>query len=192
MLARMSRRAWVALGAAVVVLVLLAGGAAIGVYAYAQSALQNVYVTLDRIDVHTQAPAGGSGPLDLLTRGLSTEVVMDQTFQVDNRNAIGATVESIDYHVRLNGREIGTGRAPETGSQEIDANSKQSIVAHTRMPLAGLLAAGVDSFARGEAKIDVAGTAKLKVLLFTVERDFQLVPQKLEGERLDRVLGGAK
>ncbi len=190
--ARMGRRGLSILGAAAVALVLLVAGSAVGAYLYAQSALANVLVTLDRVTVSTSSPAGGSGPLDLLARGLSTNLVLDETFEVDNRNAIGATVESIDYHVRLNGRDVGTGRAPESGTTVIAGNSKQAIVARTSLPVTGLLAAGVESLAQGQAKIDVVGTARIKVLVFTVERQFELTPQKLDGERLDQVLTGGK
>jgi LEA14-like dessication related protein len=180
------------LGSIAAVLLMGVLGAVAGVYAYAQNALSNVYVTLDRVTVNTQTPSGGTGLLDLVTRGLSTDVVLDQSFEVDNRNAIGATVESIDYRVRVNGREVGTGHAPETGPQKIAGHAKQPIVARTKLPMTSLLAAGADAVAAGQANIDVVGTARIQVLVFTVEREFRLVPQKLEGERLDRVLGGRR
>ncbi len=185
----MGRRGWLMLGSIAAVLLMGVLGAIVGVYAYAQNALSNVHVTLRRVTVSTQTPSGGTGLLDLLNRGLSTDVVLDQTFEVDNRNAIGATVESIDYHVRMNGREVGTGHAPETGPQKIAGHAKQFIVAQTKLPVTRLLAAGADAIVAGRANIDVVGTARIEVLVFTVEREFQLVPQKLEGERLDRLLG---
>jgi LEA14-like dessication related protein len=171
---------------------LLVCGSVGGVYLYARSSLENVYITLDKMSISSQSPSGGGNPLDMLVRGLSSEVLVDSSILVDNRNALGATVESIDYRVRVNGRDVGEGRGPEGGTKDIAANSKTVLVTRTKMPVASLMTAGAETLARGEAKIDIVGKAKVSVLFVTVERDFQFSPKKIEGSRLDQVLGGSQ
>ncbi len=188
----MNRRVLIVIGVVVFLIVAGLGAAGGGVWWYAHNALENVYITLGTVNVSTQSPAGGLGPLDILARGLATDVVIDSTFDLDNRNALGATVESIDYKVRVNGREIGTGHAPDGGAKDIAPQSKTPIVARTKLPVTSLIGAGLDGLSRGESKLDIIGKARVSVWFFSVERDFQFVPQKLEGERLDRVLGGRK
>ncbi len=183
----MKRRMPLILGL-LVALVLALGCALAGTYLYVRSSLANVYVTLDKMSVSSKSPSGGMNPLDLLVRGLTTEVLVDSLLSIENRNAISATVESIDYRIRVNGKDVGAGHGPEGGAKNIASHSKSVLVTRTKMPVTSLLAAGADSFVKGNAAIDIVGTARIRVLFLTIERDFQFTPATIEGERLDKML----
>ncbi len=175
---------WGAIGTVGLFAVAVGGGA----YVYLSNAPSNVTITLERINLSTQRLTGGRDMPSLLVQGLAMALVVDATFDIDNGNMIGATVESVDYHLKLNGKDIGQGQAPTGGPLSVSGNSHAKLSSRTQVPAASLLGASVQGLSQGGIRLEVEGTARWSVLWFQMDKKFRLAPSHMDGTRLDTLL----
>ncbi|MEN6396888.1 MAG: LEA type 2 family protein, partial [Methanoregula sp.] len=112
------------------------------------------------------------------------------TIRVENKNPVGATLESCPFSVSCeqggNNGIIATG---ETGSAKIPGNSVTDLPARVSSKNAALLGALAGLVLGGKIEVTIAGTAKIKFLMIPKEVPFSRTVPVTRGEIVDRVTG---
>lgn len=115
------------------------------------------------------------------------------TIRVENKNPVGATLESCPFTVSCEsgGKNtvIATG---ETGSAKIPGNSVTGIPARVTSENAALLGALAGLILGGKIEVTITGTAKIKFLMIPKEIPFSRTVPVTRGEIADMVTGQEK
>jgi len=143
----------------------------------------HVTVQLERARVHAEVPPGSGGLLGTVLRGAASQLVVETTLAVDNKNLFGARLESLTFRVRVNGRDIGEGSAP-VGAEglRVQADGRTSVPVVTRFPMTSLAGTGIDVGRSGRFAVEIEGRAQLSILSLPITRDF--VFRDLPAERV--------
>jgi hypothetical protein len=112
---------------------------------------------------------------------------------VENKNPVGATLESCPFSVSYDyaGKHevIATG---ETGSAKIPGNSVTVVPARVTSKNAALLGAVAEIVLGGKIEITIDGMAKIKFLMIPKEVPFSRTVPVTRGEIVERVAGQDK
>ncbi|WP_292371053.1 LEA type 2 family protein [Methanoregula sp. UBA64] len=142
------------------------------------SVLSDPVVTLDGVRLENVSLSS----LDLLV-----------SIRVENRNPVGATLESCPFSVSYDyagtHEVIATG---ETGSAKIPGNSVTVVPARVASKNAALLGAMAEIVLGGKIEVTIDGMAKIKFLMITKEVPFSRTVPVTRGEIVDMVTGQKK
>jgi LEA14-like dessication related protein len=142
------------------------------------SVLSDPVVTLDGVRLENVSLSS----LDLLV-----------SIRVENRNPVGATLESCPFSVSYDyagtHEVIATG---ETGSAKIPGNSVTIVPARVASKNAALLGAMAEIVLGGKIEVTIDGMAKIKFLMITKEVPFSRTVPVTRGEIVDMVTGQDK
>ena len=107
--------------------------------------------------------------------GMPSSAVIDTVFDVENGNFVGAELTSIDYVVRINGREVGPGHGPPPGSNHtIAASGRSSIATSTELGFLAMAQAGIDGVEQRRAEVEVEGDVHARILGLPMARHFKV------------------
>jgi Conserved secreted protein len=115
------------------------------------------------------------------------------TIRVENKNPVGATLESCPFSVSCEqggkNEVIATG---ETGSAKIPGNSVTDIPARVTSKNAALLGALAGLILGGKIEVTITGKARIKFLMIPKEVPFSRTVPVTRGEIVDMVTGQEK
>jgi len=122
-----------------------------------------------------------------------SSVVLAVTIRVENKNPVGATLESCPFSVSCEqggkNEVIATG---ETGSAKIPGNSVTVVPARVTSKNAALLGALAGLVLGGTIEVTITGKAKIKFLMIPKEVPFSRTVPVTRGEIVDMVTGQEK
>ena len=122
-----------------------------------------------------------------------SSVVLAVTIRVENKNPVGATLESCPFSVSCEqggkSEVIATG---ETGSAKIPGNSVTVVPARVTSKNAALLGALAGLVLGGTIGVTITGTAHIKFLMIPKQIPFSRTVPVTRGEIVDMVTGQEK
>ncbi|HXN06095.1 MAG TPA: LEA type 2 family protein [Nitrospiria bacterium] len=100
-----------------------------------------------------------------------TSMTLGFKVKVQNPNPVGTTLESLSYHLKLNGIEIGTGTL--AGAVSLPANGSAEVVLPFTASFSGMTQSVQLLLGQENASYELSGNAVLSILLMKKEFPFQ-------------------
>ncbi|MSP93338.1 MAG: hypothetical protein EXR79_16350 [Myxococcales bacterium] len=165
---------------------LVAAGCLLGLSACVQWASERMAANI-LIEPGVALVSVGPGARGLPTRLedlLLAEATLRVRVTVRNRNLIDVRILDVAWKASLNAREVAVGSVADLGpdGRLLPADAATEVVIEANIPLLKAGLAGIEAIQRGEARVEVYGTARAKALGITSERAFRM---EIKDIRLD-------